>query len=105
MRYSKKINSHKAKEAEIEEIIYQATQAGAAEEKLNDTMETTPVRIREPQSFSAETEPEEIPDIPDEELDDWIADLTEQNANIQEQLDLLTGSRDALKERYGVTEE
>ncbi len=68
-------------------------------------METTPVRVREPQSFSVESDTEEIPEIPDEELDEWITELTEQNESIKEELDLLAAKRDVLRGRYGMTAE
>ena len=75
----------------------------SAEEKLNQTREENPIYLRVDENFSAEPETEEvIPDIPDEELDAWISELTEQNQTISEQLSLLTLKRDALKARYGV---
>jgi len=75
----------------------------SAEDKLNQTREENPLRFRVEESFPSEPETEEvIPEIPDEELDTWISDLTEQNQAISEQLSLLTPRRDALKARYGV---
>ena len=86
-----------------QEELAAETEYRSAEEKLNDTMETTPVHVREPQTFSAEADTEEIPEIPDEELEEWISDLTEQNESIKEELNLLTEKRDILKARYGMT--
>ena len=78
----------------------------SAEEKLNETREERPLRFRPVQDFNVTDETEAvIPEIPEEELDQWIADLTEQNETIREQIGLIKGTRDALKERYGAEKE
>lgn len=74
----------------------------SAEEKLNETREERPLRFRPSASFEvAEATEEELPEIPDEELDQWIRDLTEQNDNIREQIEILEPKAEGLRERYG----
>ncbi|MCR4754770.1 MAG: hypothetical protein K5868_04470 [Lachnospiraceae bacterium] len=73
-----------------------------AEEKLNQTREDNPLRFRPVKEFHTEVGEIEIPEVTDAELDKWISDLTEQNATIKEQSDLLIPTRDALKDKYGV---
>lgn len=73
-----------------------------AEEKLNQTREENPIHLRPVKEFHTEVGDIEIPKVTDAELDKWIADLTEQNATITEQTELLIPTRDSLKERYGV---
>lgn len=73
-----------------------------AEEKLNRTREDDPLRFRPVKEFHTEVGEIEIPNVTDAELDKWINDLTEQNATIKEQTDLIIPTRDALKDKYGV---
>ena len=73
-----------------------------AEEKLNETREDNPLRFKPVKEFHTEVGEIEIPEVADAELDKWISDLTEQNATIKEQTDLLIPTRDALKDKYGV---
>ncbi len=73
-----------------------------AEEKLNRTREDDPLRFRPVKEFHTDIGEIEIPNVTDAELDKWINDLTEQNATIKEQTDLIIPTRDALKDKYGV---
>lgn len=73
-----------------------------AEEKLNETREDNPLRFKPVKEFHTEVGDIEIPGVAEAELDKWISDLTEQNATIKEQTDLLIPTRDALKDKYGV---
>ena len=75
----------------------------SARDKLEQTRDEKPLWLRPGKDFSVEQEETvEIPYVVDGALDEWIADLTEQNQTISEEKELLEKSRDALKSSYGV---
>nr|WP_297708616.1 hypothetical protein [uncultured Butyrivibrio sp.] len=75
----------------------------SARDKLELTRDEKPLWLRPVKDFSVEQEETvEIPYVGDGALDEWIADLTEQNQTISEEKELLEKSRDALKSSYGV---
>ncbi len=75
----------------------------SARDKLEQTRDEKPLWLRPVKDFSVEQEETvEIPYVGDGALDEWIADLTEQNQTISEEKELLEKSRDALKSSYGV---
>ena len=73
----------------------------SAADKLKETREDNPIRLRPVKDFHTEVGEVQVPEIADEELDKWIAELEEQNNTIREQTDFLIPRRDAVKAYYG----